>query len=190
MSNMAVIGAQWGDEGKGKIVDLLSDRFDVVARFQGGPNAGHTVVVGEMSHALHHVPSGVFRPDVRIVIGNDSRCPGQHSFEVASQVVALRESSQGDQLLFAIRLPRQHEFIEPECLAALSRLLGGKRGDQLQGAAGALQLCAIGLSQEAEGAPRIALRQFQAGIEYAQFLAPCIRHERVALREFMCETAY
>jgi len=70
MSNMAVIGAQWGDEGKGKIVDLLSDRFDVVARFQGGPNAGHTVVVGEMSHALHHVPSGVFRPDVQIVIGN------------------------------------------------------------------------------------------------------------------------
>jgi len=70
MPNIAIIGAQWGDEGKGKIVDLLSERVDVVARFQGGPNAGHTVTIGERRHALHHVPSGVFRPDVRIVIGN------------------------------------------------------------------------------------------------------------------------
>jgi len=70
MANVAVLGAQWGDEGKGKIVDLLSNRFNVVARFQGGPNAGHTVIIGDRHHALHHVPSGVFRPDVKIVIGN------------------------------------------------------------------------------------------------------------------------
>ena len=70
MRNLAVVGAQWGDEGKGKIVDLLCERFDVVARFQGGPNAGHTVKFGETCHALHHIPSGVFRPDVKIVIGN------------------------------------------------------------------------------------------------------------------------
>ena len=70
MSNIAVIGAQWGDEGKGKIVDLLSERFDIVARFQGGPNAGHTVAIEDKRYALHHVPSGVFRPEVSIVIGN------------------------------------------------------------------------------------------------------------------------
>ncbi|ANM29024.1 hypothetical protein ABI59_04585 [Acidobacteria bacterium Mor1] len=70
MPNIAVVGAQWGDEGKGKIVDLLSDRFDVVARFQGGPNAGHTVTFDGKRHALHHVASGVFRPDTRCVIGN------------------------------------------------------------------------------------------------------------------------
>jgi adenylosuccinate synthase len=70
MPNLVVIGAQWGDEGKGKVVDLLSDRFDVVARFQGGPNAGHTVTIEGRKHALHHVPSGVFRPSARIVIGN------------------------------------------------------------------------------------------------------------------------
>jgi adenylosuccinate synthase len=70
MPNIAVIGAQWGDEGKGKVVDLLSERFDVVARFQGGPNAGHTVTIGDKRHALHHVPSGAFRPETRIVIGN------------------------------------------------------------------------------------------------------------------------
>src|SRR5512137_2675559 len=69
-SNLAVVGAQWGDEGKGKIVDLLSDRFDVVARYQGGPNAGHTVTIGGRRHALQHIPSGVFRPETRIVIGN------------------------------------------------------------------------------------------------------------------------
>ncbi len=70
MPNIAVIGAQWGDEGKGKVVDLLSEHFDVVARFQGGPNAGHTVTFDGRRHALHHVPSGVFREDTRIVIGN------------------------------------------------------------------------------------------------------------------------
>lgn len=70
MPNIAVVGAQWGDEGKGKLVDLLCEKFDVVARFQGGPNAGHTVIIGEDRYALHHVPSGVFRPDVKIVIGN------------------------------------------------------------------------------------------------------------------------
>ena len=70
MPHIAVVGAQWGDEGKGKLVDLLCEKFDVVARFQGGPNAGHTVIIGEDHYALHHVPSGVFRPDVKIVIGN------------------------------------------------------------------------------------------------------------------------
>jgi adenylosuccinate synthase len=70
MPNIAVVGAQWGDEGKGKVVDLLCERFDVVARFQGGPNAGHTVAFDGKSFALHHVPSGVFRPETRIVIGN------------------------------------------------------------------------------------------------------------------------
>ena len=68
--NLAVVGAQWGDEGKGKVVDLLSERFDVVARYQGGPNAGHTVTIAGRRHALQHIPSGVFRPDARIVIGN------------------------------------------------------------------------------------------------------------------------
>ncbi len=70
MPNVAVIGGQWGDEGKGKVVDAISHRFDVVARFQGGPNAGHTVTVGGKRHALHHIPSGVFRPRVRNVVGN------------------------------------------------------------------------------------------------------------------------
>jgi adenylosuccinate synthase len=64
------VGAQWGDEGKGKATDLLGDRVDYVVRYQGGNNAGHTVVIGDESYALHLLPSGVLSPDVTPVIGN------------------------------------------------------------------------------------------------------------------------
>src|SRR5450631_1049162 len=70
MTNVAVIGAQWGDEGKGKIVDWLSERADVVVRFQGGHNAGHTLVIGNVEYRLSLLPSGVVRPDKMSVIGN------------------------------------------------------------------------------------------------------------------------
>ena len=70
MSCRVVVGAQWGDEGKGKIVDLLSDEADVVARYQGGPNAGHTVVVGDQTFILHLIPSGILRPNTVCYIGN------------------------------------------------------------------------------------------------------------------------
>src|SRR4051812_27224848 len=70
MSNLIVLGAQWGDEGKGKIVDLFSDRFDIVARYQGGHNAGHTVYIGETRYVLKLIPSGILRPGVKAVIGN------------------------------------------------------------------------------------------------------------------------
>jgi len=70
MANIIVVGAQWGDEGKGKVVDFLSERFDVVARYQGGNNAGHTVVVGEDKIVLHLIPSGVLRKGKVCVLGN------------------------------------------------------------------------------------------------------------------------
>jgi len=68
--NIAVIGAQWGDEGKGKVVDLLTPHFSIVARYQGGHNAGHTVYVGGVKFVLHLIPSGILHQDVRCVIGN------------------------------------------------------------------------------------------------------------------------
>ena len=64
MSNLCVIGLQWGDEAKGKLVDLMTDRFDIVVRYQGGANAGHTVVDGDQTYKLHLVPSGILNPDV------------------------------------------------------------------------------------------------------------------------------
>ena len=70
MANIIVVGTQWGDEGKGKVVDLLSEHFDAVARYQGGSNAGHTVVVGEEKIVLHLVPSGVLRKGKVCILGN------------------------------------------------------------------------------------------------------------------------
>jgi adenylosuccinate synthase len=70
MSVLAVVGGQWGDEGKGKVIDLLGPRVQVVARYQGGANAGHTVVVGGKEYILHLVPTGVLHPAVRCIIGS------------------------------------------------------------------------------------------------------------------------
>jgi adenylosuccinate synthase len=69
-ANLAVIGAQWGDEGKGKIVDLLCDRFDVVARYQGGHNAGHTVKFADKHYSLHLIPSGILHEGKLCILGN------------------------------------------------------------------------------------------------------------------------
>ena len=70
MSGVAIVGAQWGDEGKGKITDLLAEQADAVVRFQGGNNAGHTIVRGEVQWKLHLMPSGILYPGKRCVIGN------------------------------------------------------------------------------------------------------------------------
>jgi adenylosuccinate synthase len=70
MNNVIVLGAQWGDEGKGKLVDLLSDHFDVVIRYQGGHNAGHTILIGDRKFVLKLIPSGILHPGKSAVIGN------------------------------------------------------------------------------------------------------------------------
>ncbi len=70
MATLVILGLQWGDEGKGKIVDMLAERFDVVARYQGGHNAGHTVAIDDQRFVLHLIPSGILHPDTQCVIGN------------------------------------------------------------------------------------------------------------------------
>ena len=70
MPAVVLVGAQWGDEGKGKVVDYLAPRYDIIARFQGGPNAGHTLVFEDKKHVLHTVPSGIFREAQLNLIGN------------------------------------------------------------------------------------------------------------------------
>ena len=80
-----LVGTQWGDEGKGKLIDVLTRDVDVVVRFQGGNNAGHTVEIGDERYVLHLVPSGVFRPEVKCVVGNG----------VVADPVALEEELEG-----------------------------------------------------------------------------------------------
>ncbi|KUK38565.1 MAG: Adenylosuccinate synthetase [Thermodesulfobacterium commune] len=70
MPTLVVVGTQWGDEGKGKVVDVLTEQADFVVRFQGGNNAGHTLVINKKKHILHLIPSGIFRPNTVCVIGN------------------------------------------------------------------------------------------------------------------------
>ncbi|HEV7255408.1 MAG TPA: adenylosuccinate synthase [Mesorhizobium sp.] len=88
MANVVVVGSQWGDEGKGKIVDWLSERADVVVRFQGGHNAGHTLVVGGTTFKLSLLPSGIVRPGTLSVIGNGVVFDG-HAF--VAECARLRE---------------------------------------------------------------------------------------------------
>ena len=65
-----LLGLQWGDEGKGKIVDAISPGYDIIARFQGGPNAGHSLEFNNVKHVLHLIPSGIFHPEKINIIGN------------------------------------------------------------------------------------------------------------------------
>ena len=88
MANVVVIGAQWGDEGKGKIVDWLSERADIVVRFQGGHNAGHTLVIGNQTYKLALLPSGVVRPGKLSVIGNGVVLDPWH---LVSEIEGLRK---------------------------------------------------------------------------------------------------
>ncbi len=88
MANVVVIGAQWGDEGKGKIVDWLCERADIVVRFQGGHNAGHTLVIGNQTYKLALLPSGVVRPGKLSVIGNGVVLDPWH---LVSEIGALRQ---------------------------------------------------------------------------------------------------
>lgn len=70
VSTVVIIGAQWGDEGKGKITDFLAEKADIIVRYQGGNNAGHTVVVDDEEFKLHLIPSGILYPDKLCAIGN------------------------------------------------------------------------------------------------------------------------
>src|ERR1700710_2516760 len=88
MSNIVILGAQWGDEGKGKLVDLLADRFDYIVRYQGGHNAGHTIVIGDKKFVLRLVPSGILHPGKIAVIGNGLVVDPLALYEEAEQLKA------------------------------------------------------------------------------------------------------
>ena len=86
MTSTVLVGAQWGDEGKGKIVDLLAERFEIVARYQGGHNAGHSVYVGDRSFVLRLLPSGIVHPDKICVLGNGMVIDPKAFFEEADHL--------------------------------------------------------------------------------------------------------
>ena len=89
MDNRVIIGGQWGDEGKGKIVDALSNKVDWVLRYQGGANAGHTIKVADEEFVLHLVPSGIFQPEVRCYLGNGMVID---PWSLRDEIIALEQS--------------------------------------------------------------------------------------------------
>lgn len=103
MRNLVVVGIQWGDEGKGKIVDLLTPRADVVVRFQGGANAGHTLVIGNRKTVLHLVPSGVLHKNVKCIIGNGAVIDPETLIEEITQLKSGGYLKDDSQLLISNR---------------------------------------------------------------------------------------
>ena len=127
-----LLGAQWGDEGKGKVVDVVAPEYDVIARFQGGPNAGHTLIFDGKKHVLHTIPSGVFRPGVWNLVGNGV---------VIDPVIFLREVKELDDAGVDVRprllISRRAHLILPthRALDAASEADKGKKkiGSTLKG---------------------------------------------------------
>lgn len=99
MANLLVLGTQWGDEGKGKVVDFLAPAFDIIARYQGGHNAGHTVYLGGKKVVLHLIPSGILHPDKICVIGNGLVVSPQAFFREIEELKALGVEVKPDRLL-------------------------------------------------------------------------------------------
>jgi adenylosuccinate synthase len=95
MSSTVVLGMQWGDEGKGKIVDLISPGFDAVVRYQGGHNAGHTVRFGDKHFALHLIPSGILRPELQCVLGNGMVVHPQAFLDEVDRLESMGVSTRG-----------------------------------------------------------------------------------------------
>ncbi len=100
---IVIIGAQWGDEGKGKVVDLLADRFDIVSRYQGGHNAGHSVYVGEKAFVLRLLPSGIIHEDKTCVLGNGMVIDPKAFFEEVDQIQEKGVSVTPDRLKVSSR---------------------------------------------------------------------------------------
>ena len=111
--NIAVLGAQWGDEGKGKIVDMLTPRFAAVARYQGGHNAGHTVFVQGNKFVLHLIPSGILHPGVRCIIGNGVVIDPQALFKEIDELARMGVTVDGRLVVSEkahVILPYHREF--------------------------------------------------------------------------------
>ena len=120
MANVVIIGTQWGDEGKGKIVDLITRHFDVVARYQGGHNAGHTVSLKGEKYVLHLIPSGILHPEKQCVIGNGVVVD---PFALVEEIEALQDLELEGRTLLEQSRPPHHALSLPT-----RRSRGGEAG--------------------------------------------------------------
>jgi adenylosuccinate synthase len=176
MPSVAVLGAQWGDEGKGKIVDLLTLKADMVARFQGGPNAGHTVVVQGQQYILHSLPTGVLHPGKKAVIGNGAVIDPIALYE---EIEALRH--QGIEVKDHLLISRKAHLILPYH-SAIDQAREAFRGDRRIGTTGR----GIG--------PAYTDKAARMGIRFADLFDEALLHDRLqanlAEKNPIIETVY
>src|SRR6476659_1562735 len=203
---IVIIGAQWGDEGKGKVVDLLADRFDIVARYQGGHNAGHSVYVGEQAFVLRLLPSGIIHPGKTCVLGNGMVIDPKAFFEEVDQMTAqgieitperLRVSSRAH-LIMPYHRALDHtseERLGNEKIGTTLRGIGpayedkaGRRGIRVSDALSP-EMLRMRIDRNLEEANRIIVlfgnQPLRADDIYNE-IAPLIER----LRPFVCETSH
>ena len=175
MANVVVVGSQWGDEGKGKIVDWLSERADVVVRFQGGHNAGHTLVIEGEKTVLHLIPSGILREEVQCLIGNGV---------VLSPDALLKEiaglEAKGVPVRDRLRISPACPLILPYHIA-LDQAREAKRGDAKLGTTGR----GIGPAYEDKAARRgLRLGDIQDAPRFARKLKEVMEYHNFALQHY------
>ena len=152
-NSLAVIGAQWGDEGKGKVVDYLTAKSSLVARFQGGNNAGHTVVTGDNTFKMHHLPVGILYPEVLCVLGNGMVI---HPSVLVKEIDELQKRGVDTSNL---RISEKSHIILP-FHQALDNLMEGKKGDKKIGTTG------LGIG------PAYADKAYRCGLRMIDFISP------------------
>ncbi|QQS32965.1 MAG: adenylosuccinate synthase [Acidobacteriota bacterium] len=203
---IVIIGAQWGDEGKGKVVDLLADRFDVVSRYQGGHNAGHSVYVGDKAFVLRLLPSGIIHPDKICVLGNGMVIDPKAFFEEVDQIEEKGVSVSPDRLKVSSRahliMPyhraldhTSEERLGNEKIGTTLRGIGpayedkaGRRGIRVADAMDP-ELLKLRVERNLEEANRIIVlygHQPLRADEILEEISPLVER----LRPFVCETSH
>ena len=203
---IVIIGAQWGDEGKGKVVDLLADRFDIVARYQGGHNAGHSVYVGERAFVLRLLPSGIIHSDKICVLGNGMVIDPKAFFEEVDQIAEKGISVTPERLKVSSRahliMPyhraldhTSEERLGNEKIGTTLRGIGpayedkaGRRGIRVADAMSP-DLLKLRIERNLEEANRIIVLFGQQPLRADEILnevAPLVER----LRPFVCETSH
>ena len=203
---IVIIGAQWGDEGKGKVVDLLADRFDIVSRYQGGHNAGHSVYVGEKAFVLRLLPSGIIHPDKTCVLGNGMVIDPKAFFEEVDQMESQGISVTPERLKVSSRahliMPyhraldhTSEERLGNEKIGTTLRGIGpayedkaGRRGIRVADALSA-EVLRMRIERNLEEANRIIVLYGQAPLyadDIYNEIAPLVER----LRPYVCETSH
>ncbi len=203
---IVIIGAQWGDEGKGKVVDLLADRFDIVSRYQGGHNAGHSVYVGDRAFVLRLLPSGIIHPDKICVLGNGMVIDPKAFFEEVDQIQEKGVSVTPERLKVSSRahliMPyhraldhTSEERLGNEKIGTTLRGIGpayedkaGRRGIRVADAMSE-ELLKLRIERNLEEANRIIVLFGQQPLrsdDISNEIAPLVER----LRPFVCETSH